>query len=319
MSKEKIGIGLIGCGMWGVNHARVLSSLDNVHLVGVYDKIPSRTIEVSERYPNCRAYPSLDSVLSDSEVKAVVICTPTSTHYDISKRSIEAAKHCLIEKPVTKSVETAIDLKKLAEEKGVQIQVGYIERFNPAIQQAVRMVKEGYIGDLVATHHRRLSPKPIRDMDVGVVLDLMIHEFDIATLFGNIITMSGVIYYNEKLSPHEIYAASILKYDNKRYGYIESSWISPSKIRTLEIFGLDGSISVEYINQDMKVQREADSRQIWFHKEEPLKKELEAFADSIINDIPTKPNIDDGIRTLKLCEAFMKTAHKGLPVKVEYD
>ena len=314
---SKIGIGLIGCGAWGSNHARIYNEIDNAYLVGVLDINPITSINISNKYPNCKSFPDLESMLSNSDIDAVSICTPTNTHYPISRQAINSSKHCLIEKPVTNSVEQATELKKIAEEKNVQLQAGFIERFNPAVKQAVRMVKEGFIGKLVATHHRRLSPGPKRKMYVGVISDIMIHEFDIASLFGKIVKICGETYKKEN-NEYEVYALSLLEYDNKGHGCIESSLINPSKVRSLDILGESGCINIEYLNQDVYIQRDADNRQIWFHKEEPLKIELESFVNNIINNTPVSPNINDGINTLKICESFRKSSLKGLPLKVEY-
>ena len=256
-------------------------------------------------------------MLSDSDITAVSVCTPTNTHYPISRQAINSSKHCLIEKPVTNSVGQATELKKLAEEKNVQLQVGFIERFNPAVKQAVRMVKEGHIGNLVATHHRRLSPIPKREMYVGVISDIMIHEFDIASLFGKIVKIYGE-KHNDEVNPYETHAISLFKYDNIGYGCIESSLINPNKIRTLDILGESGCINIEYLNQDVYIQRDADNRQVFFHKEEPLKIEIDNFIDNITNETPVSPDIDDGINTLKICETFRNSTFKGLPLKVEY-
>ena len=309
---SKLGVGLIGCGNWGKEHARVYNDLDNARLVGIYDIFPDRAIDISNRFINCKLYATLDNMLNDPDIQAISICVPAKEHYSVSKQVIQASKNCLIEKPITTDLEHAKELLDLSKEYEVKVQVGHIERFNPAIQKALRMVKEGYIGELVATHHRRLSPMPRQISDVGVILDLMIHEFDIACLIGELDTVQGEIYFNKAFSRYEVHANAIVKYRNNALGSIEVSWISPNKIRTLELFGLEGLIQVEYLNQNVIIQKDIDSRQVWFHKEEPLKNELNAFVNCILNDTPPTPNIQDGIKALDKCLKFKNSAFKGL-------
>lgn len=310
--KSKLGVGLIGCGNWGKEHARVYNELDNARLVGVYDIEPNKAIDVSNRFTNCKLYATLGDMLNDSDIQAISICVPAKEHYSVSKRVIQASKDCLIEKPITLELGHAKELYDLSIENDVKVQVGHIERFNPAVQKALRMVKEGYIGELVATHHRRLSPMPRQISDVGVILDLMIHEFDIACLIGDLETLQGNIYFNKDFSRYEVHANAIIKYKNKALGSIEVSWISPNKIRTLELFGLEGLIQVEYLNQNVIIQKDIDSRQVWFHKEEPLKNELNAFVNCVLTDTSPIPDIQDGMKALDKCLRFKNSAFKGL-------
>jgi len=307
-----LGVGIIGCGNWGTQHARVYHEIDNATLKGVYDIDPERTIDLSNRYPFCKIYPTLDEMLKDPEIQAVSICVPAKNHYEVSKRVIQSSTDCLIEKPITLKLDHAEELYELSLENEVNVQVGHIERFNPAVEKALRMVKEGYIGELVATHHRRLSPMPRQISDVGVIFDLMIHEFDIACLLGEPKTVQGEVYYNKNFSKYEVHANAVIKYKHNALGSIEVSWISPNKIRTLELFGLDGLIQVEYLNQNVIIQKDIDSRQVWFHKEEPLKNELESFVKHILDDVPPKPDILDGIKALDKCINFKNSAYKGL-------
>ena len=309
---SKLGVGIIGCGAWGKQHARVYNELENARLIGVYDINPVQTVDLSNRYNFCKVYPTLDEILNDSDIQALSICVPAKEHYSVSKRVIQASKDCLIEKPITLELEHAEELYDLSIENDVKVQVGHIERFNPAVQKALRMVKEGYIGELVATHHRRLSPMPRQISDVGVILDLMIHEFDIACLLGELKTVQGELYFNKDFSRYEVHANAIIKYKHNALGSIEVSWISPNKIRTLELFGLEGLIQVEYLNQNVIIQKDIDSRQVWFHKEEPLKNELDSFIKNILADTPPKPDIKDGIKALDKCLNFKKSAYKGL-------
>lgn len=312
-----IGVGIIGCGNWGKQHARVYNDLENARLIGLYDINPEQTIVLSNRYNFCKIYPTLDSMLTDSDIEAISICVPASKHYEVSKRVIQAKKNCLIEKPITLEIEHAKELYVLSIENDVKVQVGHIERFNPAIQQALRMVKEGYIGELVATHHRRLSPMPRQISDVGVIFDLMVHEFDIANLFGEIKKVAGELYFNGKFSKYEVHANAIISYRHNALGSIEVSWVSPNKIRTLEIFGLEGLIQVEYLNQNVIIQRDIDSRQVWFHKEEPLKNELKTFIKNLSDGNELSPNITDGINAIDKCIKFRRSAFQGLPHAVD--
>jgi len=132
---QKLGVAVIGTGTWGRNHVRVYKDLENASLLAIVDSNKAIAKEVGEKF-NVKWYTDYEEVLKIKEIEAVSICTPTDTHAEIALKAIEAGKHVLVEKPLTKNIEEAKTLANSARKKGVYLSVGFIERFNPAVIEA---------------------------------------------------------------------------------------------------------------------------------------------------------------------------------------
>jgi len=172
--KRKFRLGIAGIGFMGENHARIASSLSGFTLAGVYDADPIRAEIAGAKY-NTRSYPDFSSLLND--VDAVVIATPTSTHFEYSMQAISAGKHLFIEKPIAATAEQGEQIVKAAKEAGVVLSCGLIERFNPAFTVAENLIKKD---KLLIINMKRESPLPQRITDASVVLDMMVHDLDLA-------------------------------------------------------------------------------------------------------------------------------------------
>jgi UDP-N-acetylglucosamine 3-dehydrogenase len=308
-----INVSVLGCGIWGRNHARVFSELENVNLVSVVDVDEKIGRLIADRYKTgFRSDP--DKAFKDPEVEVVTICTPTVTHAELARRAIESGKHVLVEKPMTNTIEEAETLIDLAKKHSVTLAVGFVERFNPAVQEAIKMITEGSIGDVILAHTKRVSRWPQRIGDVGVIKDLAIHDIDIVnTLFGE---EAGSVFCNAGNIQHnfEDYANIMMCFTGNRGAFIEANWLTPRKIRTLTITGTEGIINIEYINQVISVENQKQIYQPFIDNDEPLRLELESFIDSIINEEPPQVTGEDGLRALKVCEAAITSAKTGKPI-----
>ena len=174
---KKVSVGIVGVGHLGKHHVKHLTAMDNVECVGFYDIDEARATVIADKY-NVKYYDSLEALLSDCD--AVTIVTPTETHFNIASDSLTAGKHVFIEKPITKSVAEAEQLLTLANTNEVLIQVGHIERLNPALVPLKNYsISPKYI------EIQRLAPYDVRGTDVPVVLDKMIHDIDILLFLVN--------------------------------------------------------------------------------------------------------------------------------------
>jgi len=181
---RKLNVAVIGCGSWGRNQIRVFSDLPEASLVAIADIDENTARGLGEKY-RVNWYTEIEKILYRTDVEAVTVCTPTVTHAEIALAAIESGKHVLVEKPMTNTIEEAETLIKAAEKQGVYLAVGFIERFNPAIREGMKIIQRGEIGDVILAHTRRVSRRPLRIGDVGVVKDLAIHDIDIVNqLFG---------------------------------------------------------------------------------------------------------------------------------------
>jgi UDP-N-acetylglucosamine 3-dehydrogenase len=311
----KLNAAVIGCGSWGRNHARVYSELPNVNLVAVADTAPAAANEVAEKY-RAKPYTESAKLLEDPDIQLVSICTPTVTHARLALQAIEQGKHVLVEKPMTNTVEEAKTLIKTSKKRGVTLTVGFVERFNPAVQEAYRRIAEGEIGGVILAHTRRVSQRPLRIGDVGVIKDLAIHDIDIAlTLFRE---QPSTVYATAGSIAHQFedYANINIGYPENRTAFIEANWLTPKKVRQLNVTGTKGMMTVDYITQQLIVENDQQLIQPNIPYQEPLYMELKSFADSIINDTPPSVTGEDGLRTLRICEAALKSSRTGKQVRL---
>ncbi|MCJ7574395.1 Gfo/Idh/MocA family oxidoreductase [Candidatus Bathyarchaeota archaeon] len=311
----KLNAAVIGCGSWGRNHARVYSELPNVNLVAVADTAPAAANEVAEKY-RVKPYTESAKLLEDPDIQLVSICTPTVTHARLALQAIEQGKHVLVEKPMTNTVKEAKTLIKASKKRGVTLTVGFVERFNPAVQEAHRRIAKGEIGGVILAHTRRVSQRPLRIGDVGVIKDLAIHDIDITSILFN--EEPRTIYATAGSIAHQFedYANINIGYPENRTAFIEANWLTPKKVRQLNVTGTKGIMTVDYITQQLTIENDQRLTQPNIPYQEPLYLELKSFADSIINDTPPSITGEDGLRTLQICEAALKSSRTGKQVRL---
>ncbi|MCW3989981.1 MAG: Gfo/Idh/MocA family oxidoreductase [Candidatus Bathyarchaeota archaeon] len=312
---DKLNVAVIGCGFWGKNHARIYNDLDAAELVAVSDLNEDAACSLGERY-GVDHYGDVGALLKRNDVEMVSICTPTVTHADIALAAMEAGKHVLVEKPMTSTVAEAERLIAASEKAGVKLTVGFVERFNPGVIEALRLVSEGKIGDVILARAHRVSRYPLRISDVGVVKDLAIHDADIVRqLFGvdpeTVYATAGNLVHS-----FEDYANIVLRFPGNRSAFIETNWLTPRKIRRLILTGSEGLITVEFITQEVTVEDDEGRYTPFLKPQEPLTLELESFVEAILEDKPPAISGEDGLKALRICEAALESARTGKPVKL---
>jgi UDP-N-acetylglucosamine 3-dehydrogenase len=312
---KKLNVAVVGCGFWGRNHARIYNDMDSASLVAVADLDEASACFLGEKY---RADYSTDpsDVFDRKDVEAISICTPTITHAEIAIEAIEAGKHVLVEKPMTNTISEAEAVISAAKKSGVHLTVGFVERFNPGVIEALRLVSIGEIGDVILARARRVSRYPLRVSDVGVVKDLSIHDADIVRqLFDS---EPEYVYATVGSLVHEFedYANIILRFPDDKSAFIESNWLTPRKIRRLILTGSEGLITVEFITQEITVENNQRRYQPFLELQEPLTLELENFVQSVLNDTPPQVSGYDGLQAIKICEAALESARIHEPVKL---
>jgi predicted dehydrogenase len=276
---EKVRMGVVGVGHLGAIHAKIYSRLDNVDLVGVCDCNLTRAIEIGERF-HTASYADYEELFG--KVDAASIAVPTSLHYNIAKEFLKGGIHVLIEKPITKTLSEASELIEIAKEKDLIIQVGHIERFNSAI-----LAIESYLEKPKFIECQRLGPFHKRVKDVGVVLDLMIHDIDIVLglVKKDVVTIEAVGL--STVSHHEDVANVRLTFEDATIADITASRVTKDVVRKIRIFQEDSYISLDYLTQEAAIFRKVDDKivkeRIKIKKKEPLKKELKSFIDCVKN------------------------------------
>jgi predicted dehydrogenase len=272
---ELIRIGVVGIGSIGRNHARICAELPDAQLAAVFD-INRQSAEAAAAQYGAKVANSLDEFIS--LVDAATVAAPTAVHYEIGSALLANGKHVLIEKPITETTAQAEDLVRLAKERSVILQVGHIERFNPilsALEQ--RLTRPRFI------EAHRLSPYPFRSVEIGVVLDLMIHDLEIILHLVRSPVKSIDAVGVPVLSKREDIANARIRFENGCIANVTASRISPEKMRKIRVFQENTYLSLDYQAQAGEIYRLVDGQitrdSVAMEKEEPLKRELHSFVE----------------------------------------
>jgi predicted dehydrogenase len=272
---DLIRAGIVGVGSIGKNHARIYSGLPGVKFSAILET-NRETADAISRERGVVAATTLEEFASLTDV--VTVATPTPRHYEVGKFLLGQGKHLLIEKPITETPEQAQELVKLAKERGVVLQVGHVERFNPvlsALEQ--RLTKPRFI------EAHRLSPYPFRSVEIGVVLDLMIHDLEIILHLVRSPVKSIDAVGVPVLSKGEDIANARIRFQSGCVANVTASRISPEKMRKIRVFQEDAYLSLDYQNQSGEMFRLVNGtitrEAVEVDKDEPLKRELLSFVE----------------------------------------
>jgi UDP-N-acetylglucosamine 3-dehydrogenase len=312
-----IKVGVIGLGNMGVHHARNYFNLENAQLICVCDLNKNLADDLSKKF-NCKAYYDYKLMLEQENIDAVSIVVPTSKHKEVSLYCMEKGIDVLIEKPIAASVEDAMEMINKAKERGVILQVGHIERFNPAIKKLKEIVESGKLGEIISIIARRVGAVPVQVRDANVIIDLAVHDIDIINyLYGMYPNSVSGNMGKAIVERREDYAEIFLKY-GKKSGFIQVNWITPVKIRNLTVTGSQGYAELNYITQELVVYQSnftlqnvdefgnhiqfgvPDKTIVGIEVQEPLKLELLSFIDCV--KLRQRPLVDgnQGMLTLQI-------------------
>ena len=237
LSAEQIGIAVIGCGHWGPNHIRNFSSHPRASVRYCVDIDPKRLQNVNDQFPQVQATGDFQQVLADPAVHAVIIATPTGTHYTLAKKALNAGKHVLCEKPLTTISAAATELAILAKEKNRILMVGHVFLFNPGIRKLGELIAAGEVGSVYYLHATRTNLGPIRQ-DVDCIWDLATHDISIFNfLLGSqpkSVSACGCHYLQDGKAD---VAFITLSYPGQVLANIHVSWLDPKKVRQLTVVG----------------------------------------------------------------------------------
>ena len=244
---SNIKVAVIGTGSLGKEHARIYAELaqaGRVTLAGVFDSAPDTAQKIAAKH-GVRAFGSVAEAAAASDALSIV--TPTTTHYDLAKLLLEQGKHLLLEKPMTEKAEQAADLVLLARQHNCVLQVGHVERFNPVFNYLESVATEPRFIETI-----RISPYPARSTDIGVVLDLMIHDLDVLLAFVKAPVVSVDAVGIPVLSKSEDIANVRLRFANQCVANLTASRVSPERMRKIRVFS--GPTNPCYISLDYRAQ-----------------------------------------------------------------
>jgi UDP-N-acetylglucosamine 3-dehydrogenase len=314
---KKLGVAVIGTGFWGRNHARVFKELEETELLAICDINAERAKNVAKQF-NVKAYTSIGKMLKRKDIDAVSICTWSINLARGALTALKAEKHVLVEKPMATNVKQAEKLLATAEEKGLHLTVGFLMRFIPGVRHIKNAIKNKTIGNLVCATAKRVSEWPERIGDVGVVKDTAIHDIDITRyLFGEEPTAVYAKTGNMKHKKFEDYTQIMLTFESGKSAFIESNWLTPYKTRTLVVTGSEAIMKLDYITQELTIEDAKETMQPRYPWQEPLKLELQHFANCILKK--DKPLITgmDGVKALQIAEAVLKSSATNKMIKLK--
>lgn len=244
---NNVRVAVLGTGSLGKEHTRIYAELaapGSVELAGVYDANAATAKAIAEKH-GTRVFASVEEASASCDALSIV--TPTTTHFDLAKQLLLQGKHLLVEKPMTDNAAQAAELVQLAQTNGCVLQVGHVERFNPVFNYLQQVAAEPRF---IECH--RLSPYPARSTDIGVVLDLMIHDLDVVLAFVNSPVASVDAVGIPVLSKSEDIANARLRFANGCVANLTASRVSPERLRKIRVFSSGPATS--YISLDYRAQ-----------------------------------------------------------------
>ena len=325
---------VIGVGSMGRHHARVYNELEEAELVAVADADPDRAAKIARRY-KVRPYTDYREMLERERPDLVSIAVPTQFHHQVALDVIERGMHLLIEKPIASTVEEARDIIRRADERGLKLAVGHVERFNPAVIELKRRLERGELGKVFLAHARRLGPFPERVRDMGVVIDLATHDLDVMCyLLGSEVERVYAETTRRIHTQYEDLLSGLLRFKNGAIGVLDVNRLTPTKIRELTLTGERGMFVVNYLTQDLyfyendyaaggwenlgilKGVGEGNMIRLRIEKKEPLRVELESFVKAVANDGRPLVGGEDGLRALVLAKQLVESGRSGRVVEI---
>ncbi len=322
-------VGVIGVGAMGQNHARVYSEIAD--LVAVADPDEKVGGLAMNRF-NANYYSSYHALLQE-DLDAVSICVPSSMHVPVALDAIQAGLNVLVEKPLATSAPEAQKIVDAARDAKVILAVGHVERHNPAVGVVSRAMAAGQYGELITISSRRVSSFPTRVRDVGVIMDLGVHDIDILRyLVGSPVDTVYALSGRRLNETFEDHANILLRFQNGVNGFVEVNWLTPMKVRRLDLTCLKNFVEVDYTDQSITVSSstlgafdpvnlyqiplEHHSQKIHVRKEEPLKRELEDFLAAVQEKRSPLVTGEDAVETLKVAEAAIRSHREGSVVRL---
>ncbi len=320
MTDERVRIGVIGAGRMGRNHLRILSRLDSVDLIGLIEPDSANASEAVQKF-QCQVFTSIDALCD--QVDAVIVTAPSAMHGAIGLQVLKNKTHCLMEKPLAVTEQECLSLISTAEENGVILMVGHVERFNPAIQQLKSILDDGQ--RVFAYDARRMSATSSRISVVDGVMDLMVHDIDVISwLAGEKVKQISSVGTKEGSRDHFDYVVANLTFESGSIASITASRITQNKIRSLQVTSEKGLFEADFVNQSVDLYQQNSMREmpegtsgsflldltvgrVLINRAEPLMSEISHFVDCIRNNTPPLIDGKEAYAALKIAWAIQES------------
>jgi len=329
MTDTMIRAAVIGVGAMGRNHARVYKEIPDVELAAVADLDSVRTGEAA-RLHGARAYADYQVMLKEARPNVVTVAVPTQAHCQVVLNVLEAGCHVLVEKPIAATIEEGRRMIDRAAELDRVLAVGHIERYNPAVIELKRRLDKGELGQIFQIHARRLGPFPQRVHDVGVIVDLVPHDLDIMRyLMGEKVRRMYAETQQKIHTTHEDWFSGLVCFENDVVGVLNTSWLTPTKVREITVTGQRGMFLANLLTQDLYFYENAEAAgpdwsylsllrgvgvgkmvRLQLQRREPLRAELEAFVAATRGEQQSIVSGEDGLVVLGLAQALVRSGQE---------
>jgi UDP-N-acetylglucosamine 3-dehydrogenase len=325
---RELRVGLAGLGSMGRNHLRILAARDDIRLVAVADPVEA-TLTGATAQTGAQGFAEPLAMIAEAELDAVVIAAPTTAHVPLALAAIERGIAVLVEKPLAATIEEAMRIVDAARAAGVPVQVGHVERFNPAVLELGRLIDEGWLSTIYSIASRRAGPFPARIRDVGVTVDLATHDADILSwiagerpsrVYGE--TAQRIHATNEDL------LFGLLQFPSGATGMLDVNWLTPAKRRQLVVVGEDGMFELDYLTQRLTFTRATDTTnprliggyaptfegevvELPVASAEPLASEIDAFLGIVRAGGRPVVDAEDGLWAVAIATSLLTAAAEG--------
>ena len=325
-------LGLAGLGSMGRNHLRVISNHPQTVLGAIADPDPS-ALEGATTQTGARGFADPLDMIRDADIDGVVIAAPTTAHHALALAAIERGLPVLVEKPLAGTEDEALQIVTAARARGVRVQVGHVERYNPAVLEMGRLLREGWLSTIYAITSRRSGPFPARIRDVGVTVDLGTHDVDMLSWIAGERPSRVFAMTAQRLhATHEDLTFGLLDFPSGATGFLDVDWLTPAKRRSLVAIGEEGMFELDYLTQKLTFTRSnierpqmirgyattftGDVADIAITNVEPLRAELDEFVRVLRTGDRPYVDAEDGLWAVAIANALLTAASQGRPIEL---
>lgn len=333
--RSVLRVGLAGLGTMGRNHLRNLAARDDIELIAVADpSTEALDAALGAAGPGVRGFAEPQRMLDEEALDALIVAVPTTQHFPVAMAAIQRGVSVLVEKPIAATNVEAHQLVRAADESGVLLQAGHIERFNPAVRELHRRIRSGDLSRIHSIKTIRGGPLPERIRDVGVAIDLATHDVDIMC---HLLGERPIRVYAERSrqvhTAHEDLLYGLLSFPSGIVGLLDVNWLTPEKQRRVVVLGAEGMFTVDYLAQSLTFTRGAatlapeylggfaptfagETVSLPVTSGEPLRLELDAFFEAVRTRGPSPVTGTDGLSALSIAKLMLSAADEGRSLAV---
>ena len=325
---RELRVGLAGLGSMGRNHLRILAGRDDIRLVAVADPVEA-TLTGATAQTRAQGFAEPLAMIAEAELDAVVIAAPTTAHVPLALAAIERGIAVLVEKPLAATIDQAMRIVDAARAAGVPVQVGHVERFNPAVLELGRLIDDGWLSTIYSIASRRAGPFPARIRDVGVTVDLATHDADILSWIAG--ERPSRVYAETAQRIHatnEDLLFGLLQFPSGATGMLDVNWLTPAKRRQLVVVGEEGMFELDYLTQRLTFTRATDTTnprliggyaptfegevvELPVASAEPLASEIDAFLGIVRSGGRPVVDAEDGLWAVAIATSLLTAAAEG--------